>query len=855
VSDHDPTNSPPRSTGLRNGTTPPPAAPTKVLFVHHRNELGGAPTSLSYLIRFLDPKRFEAHVYCPSGRSAELFREAGATVHEGSVASFTHIWASTYRGRRWLLFVREAFRLPGHLLSFNRLLRRERFDLIHLNDSPLIPAAWLARRRRLPIVWHLRSALPHGGADFRSRLVRRMILRLADTTIAINEDIASVWKVPACVVPNSVEVDQFRPGDPQAARAKLALEPDRPVVAYFGFLYPSKGFREFIRAASNLRSEGVEATYLIVGSGVRGDDFFQSAVGRTLQLLDLARDYNAEARKLVAELDLEDAVIFVPFTQDIDELYRASDIVVAPSQGPEIGRPMIEAAASGVAVVGTGSRTGGGILKPDETTVFTPDFLAETLSTAIMSLLRDPERRRAMGVAARSHALEVFNPARNAQRVEEIYDRILPNPRRTKVLFVHHRPQLGGAPRSLAELIRNLDRDLYDPHVFVPDGPSALLFAEAGAIVHVGPVSVFAHAWDNPYAGFRWLVLSREIWLLVPHVRALNTLVRRYRFPLVHLNDSPLLPAAWVAHRRGSHVVWHLRSALAGGGRDRRSRIITRLIDRCGSAAIAIDRDVAARFPIQLPLSVIFNSVPPPESTSDADLGAARLGMPLDKVAIGYAGFVRSEKGWPELVRAMRILIDAGLPAHLVIIGGGVRPPAYFKTFRGRLLQLANVLTDEESAIKQLVDELELESNVYFSPFQPQLREVYRALDIVTFPNPGVGLGRPVLEAAAYGKPVVASGSSDGAGLLLPEVTGILLDKPNPQVIADALHRLIVDADLRKRMGTAAARHARVQFDPVRNARLVEQIYINLTAPPASVARGSSDLDDLEAPKPAPTRA
>src|SRR5262249_49690652 len=87
--------------------------PTPILFVHHRSELGGAPASLSYLIRELDRDRFEPHVYCPPGPAAELFREAGAVVHTGEVAAFTHIWASTYSGRRWLLLARELARLPS----------------------------------------------------------------------------------------------------------------------------------------------------------------------------------------------------------------------------------------------------------------------------------------------------------------------------------------------------------------------------------------------------------------------------------------------------------------------------------------------------------------------------------------------------------------------------------------------------------------------------------------------------------------------------------------------------------------------------------------------------------------------
>src|SRR5438876_4943308 len=186
--------------------------PLPVLFVHHRSELGGAPESLSYLIRELDRERFEPHVYCPPGPAAELFREAGAHVHTGAVAGFTHIWASTYRGRRWLLFLRELSLLPAHLWQFRRTLRRHRFELVHFNDSPLIPAAWLAKRQKLPVVWHLRSALPEGGTDRRSQLVRSAIRRLATTSIAITHDVADVFGVGSAVVPNSVDLERFKPG-------------------------------------------------------------------------------------------------------------------------------------------------------------------------------------------------------------------------------------------------------------------------------------------------------------------------------------------------------------------------------------------------------------------------------------------------------------------------------------------------------------------------------------------------------------------------------------------------------------------------------------------------------------------
>lgn len=805
-----------------------PPAPLRVLFVHHRSELGGAPTSLYYLIRELDRERFEPHVFCPPGPAAELFASAGAVVHRGSVASFTHIWASQYRGRRWLLFVREVARLTTHVPQLRSVLARNRFDLVHINDSPMIAAGWLARRRGIPVVWHLRSALPNGGTDFRSRLVRAIIRRYASASIAINQDVADVFDVGSEVVPNSVDLDRFAPGDETDAKKSFQLDENRPVVSFFGFIYPSKGFREFIHMAHLLRERGYDGSFLVVGGAVRGREFFRTAVGRGLALADLTHDYESEADRMVNALGLRGIVRFVPFTYDTSDLYRASDVVVAPSTGPELGRPVIEAAASGVPVVATGSRTGGGVVIPEATAVLVDESREEALADAVGRLLDDPRRRTHMGTAARLHAEAAFDPATNARLVEQIYGRVVSR-ERTPILYVHHRPQLGGAPSSLAQLISHLDRERFEPHVFCPPGLAAQLFRDAGATVHTGNVAIFAHAWDSPYQGLRWLVLAREVASLPRHLIALNRLMKQHRFPLVHLNDSPLLAAAWVARRNRAKIVWHLRSALAGDGRDRRSTAIAAFIDRYGDHAIAIDGDVAARFRIHLPLTIVHNSVTPaPSPGVDPGAAKARLGLPTARVTVGFAGFVRRQKGWQELVLAAERLVAEGQPVHVVVMGGGVRPPAFFRTLRGRALAAADLVYDDESALRSLVSGKRLDPYFSFLPFTRETADVYAALDVVTFPNQGIGLGRPVLEAAMQGKPVVASGSQSGAGILLPGVTGILLQEGTPAELEAALRDLIENPDLRDRLGRAAAEHARDGFDPDRNARRVEDIYTEL---------------------------
>ncbi len=111
-------------------------------------------------------------------------------------------------------------------------------------------------------------------------------------------------------------------------------------------------------------------------------------------------------------------------------------------------------------------------------------------------------------------------------------------------------------------------------------------------------------------------------------------------------------------------------------------------------------------------------------------------------------------------------------------------------------------------------------------PFTSEIDAVYRALDIVCFPNQGVGLGRPVIEAAAYGVPAVAAGSPDGAGLIVPDSTGILLDRGDAASIATAIRSLVDDPAARARLAEAAADHAERFFTPEAAADAVQAVWI-----------------------------
>jgi glycosyltransferase involved in cell wall biosynthesis len=392
------------------------------------------------------------------------------------------------------------------------------------------------------------------------------------------------------------------------------------------------------------------------------------------------------------------------------------------------------------------------------------------------------------------------------------------------VIYVHHRPELGGAPTSLHHLLCALDRDRFRPVVFCPEGDTAMLFASAGVPVYRGPVCTFSHVVTCTYHGLRWAMLAREMAKAVPHARAIARLVRRERAALVHLNEGNLLLAAWIARLSGARVVWHFRGVLAGGHLGLRRGLVRGCLARWGDVVIAIDSGVAGPLSGLPNLHVIHNSVDL-SAFQHADGRAVRdeLGIAPDTPVAGMVGRVRAEEGSMEFLHAAARLRAALPQARFLLVGGGTRPPEFFRTAKGRLLLAAGVLRDELSDAQALAGKLDLE-NVQFVPFRRDAAAVYAALDVVVTGGEA-GIGRQALEAAAAGRPLVAASRRPVPDLVIEGETGHRVPPGDIPALTERLHELLTAPDRRAAMGTAARALAEERFDPRANAARVMAIY------------------------------
>lgn len=254
---------------------------------------------------------------------------------------------------------------------------------------------------------HLNEREPQYRIDAEGE-VARAVDRVICASEGEKELVTQVYGVPPsriAVVACGVETDLFRPADKLAARKRIGIDGDDPIVLYVGRIERLKGIDILVRAASQ-----VESCFqlVILGGDTKDAD-------RKHELMELARDLGVCQR-----IHFIDAVAH----DELPHYYNAADVCVVPSYYESFGLVAVEAMACGVPVIA--SRVGGlkDTVKDGQTGYLIawrcPEPFAERLDLLLSNeSLRDSMGREARKIAQRYHWAEV------AASIESVYHELV----------------------------------------------------------------------------------------------------------------------------------------------------------------------------------------------------------------------------------------------------------------------------------------------------------------------------------------------------------------------------------------------------------------------------------------------
>jgi glycosyltransferase involved in cell wall biosynthesis len=120
-----------------------------------------------------------------------------------------------------------------------------------------------------------------------------------------------------------------------------------------------------------------------------------------------------------------------------------------------------------------------------------------------------------------------------------------------------------------------------------------------------------------------------------------------------------------------------------------------------------------------------------------------------------------------------------------------------------------------------------------------RLLPLYREYDLFALPTlPGEGIPRVLLEAMSSGLPIVTTRVAGIPSLVVHEVNGLLVDEPTAASIADAIARLLIDRDLRRRLIASGYETARAHTLEAQAAAMIREVgsRLGVTLRPRAVA-------------------
>lgn len=360
-----------------------------------------------------------------------------------------------------------------------------------------------------------------------------------------------------------------------------------------------------------------------------------------------------------------------------------------------------------------------------------------------------------------------------------------------KVLFIHHGGIAGGAPLSMLYTMKGIKKFGFEPVVGLKHPMPELhqLYNKEGFVTHELPwlVTLSTHRSSegkryNPYV---WLSLIRILKNWNKSKKRLTEFVKDQKIGLVHLNSVILSNAASALLEINFPLVWHVRE-FGPLGRNNRYRFIRKKLIEAKNLIFLSKAEKRSWIGDNKEGIVVANFVDLKYFDYKLQFPERKkyLNIKKNEVVILYVGGLKDYKGVIPLIKALGFLKEkSNLQFKCLMPDSNISSTKIGKT------------------IDRLLDSQGVRDNCILMPFNPEIRDLYSICDLLVFPALNPHFARPIIEAYAMKKPVVATDLEVVNELVLNCETGFLVQPNDHKELASKIMMLMNDSELRTKMG------------------------------------------------------
>jgi glycosyltransferase involved in cell wall biosynthesis len=300
------------------------------------------------------------------------------------------------------------WRVVSNCLDF---CRRENVAIWHGHDYKSNALGLLIRPfHKMRLVTTVHGWVRHTKRTKLYYAIDRFCLPRYERVICVSEDLvercleAGVSRDRCILIENGIDIEAYpSPIDPDEAKRRLDIPPDRLVVGAVGRLSPEKGFDLLIRAADRLLRDGLDFTLIIAGDGGEA----------------------AYLASLIGELGREGRIRLLGYRGDATEVFRAMDVFLLSSLREGLPNVLLEAMASGVPVAAPRIAGIPGLLGDGEFGLLFDAGSLDQMTDALAKLFKDSDLRARIGARGRRRIEDHYSFRRRIGKIRSLYDELL----------------------------------------------------------------------------------------------------------------------------------------------------------------------------------------------------------------------------------------------------------------------------------------------------------------------------------------------------------------------------------------------------------------------------------------------